>query len=83
VLRIVGAAAGSKSETLHECCAGHWFAGLRNFDADDDDRADRTCAQCGGEIDGTEGLVSVGGRAVWLHPVCERFWLRAHEAGER
>ena len=27
---------------------------------------DRTCAQCNGEIDGTERLVSVSGRAVWL-----------------
>ena len=43
---------------------------------------DRTCAQCKGEIDGTERLVSSSGKAVWLHPVCERFWLRAVE-GER
>jgi putative DNA primase/helicase len=43
---------------------------------------DRTCAQCKGEIDGTERLVSVSGQAVWLHAVCERFWLRTLE-GER
>ena len=29
VLRIVGPEAGSKSETLHEKCAGRWFAELR------------------------------------------------------
>ena len=29
---------------------------------------DRTCVQCHGEIDGTERLVAVSGRAVWLHP---------------
>ena len=39
--------------------------------------ADRTCAQCRGEIDGTERLVSVSGQAVWLHAVCEQFWVRA------
>jgi hypothetical protein len=38
---------------------------------------DRTCAQCQGEPDGTERLVSVSGRAVWLHDVCERIWVRA------
>jgi len=42
--------------------------------------ADRTCAQCGAEIDGTERLVSVSGQKVWLHDVCERFWRRAHGA---
>ena len=44
---------------------------------------DQTCVQCRGEIDGTEQLVSISGRAVWLHAVCERIWLRALEAGER
>jgi hypothetical protein len=52
-------------------------------DQPDDIPTDRTCAQCRGEIDGTERLVSVNGEAVWLHAVCERFWLRAPEAGER
>ena len=46
-------------------------------DQPDDIPADRTCAQCEGEIDGTERLVSVSGRAVWLHDVCERIWVRA------
>ena len=41
----------------------------------DDIPTDQTCAQCKDEIDGTERLVSVSGRAVWLHPVCEPFWL--------
>jgi hypothetical protein len=45
---------------------------------------DRTCAQCGGKIDGTERQVSISGRSVWLHDLCERFWLRAlDKAGER
>jgi Protein of unknown function (DUF3631) len=48
----------------------------------DDVPTNRTCAQCKGEIDGTERLVSVSGRTVWLHVVCERFWLRELE-GER
>ena len=38
----------------------------------DDIPTDRTCAQCKGEIDGTERLVAVSGRAVWLHDLCER-----------
>jgi putative DNA primase/helicase len=38
---------------------------------------DRTCAQCHGDIDGSERLVSVSGQAVWLHLECERFWVRA------
>ncbi|WP_187437042.1 DUF3631 domain-containing protein [Bradyrhizobium rifense] len=42
----------------------------------DDIPTDRTCVQCRGEIDGTERLVAVSGRAVWLHAVCERFWLK-------
>jgi len=48
-------------------------------DQPDDIPTDRTCAQCGGKIDGTERLVSVRGQAVWLHDVCERFWLRTLE----
>jgi hypothetical protein len=48
----------------------------------EDISTDRTCVQCKGEIDGTERLVAVSGRAVWLHAVCERFWLGALE-GER
>jgi hypothetical protein len=44
VLRIVGPEPGSKTETLHEKWAAQWFAALRNFDIDDDDRADRMSA---------------------------------------
>ena len=52
-------------------------------DQTDDIPTDQTCAQCHGEIDGTERLVSVSGQApVWLHDVCERFWLRALEERE-
>src|SRR4029079_2000709 len=44
---------------------------------------DRTCMQCRGPIDGTERLVAVSGRSVWLHPECEKFWFRAlDQAGE-
>ena len=49
----------------------------------EDAPTDQTCVQCRGEIDGTERLVSVSGRTVWLHHECERFWLRAVQAGER
>ena len=39
---------------------------------------DRTCAQCRGEIDGTERSVEVSGLPpVWLHLECERYWVRA------
>ena len=48
-------------------------------DQPDDIPTDQTCAQCSGEIDGTERLVSVSGRPVWLHDVCERFWRRGLE----
>jgi hypothetical protein len=44
---IVGPELGSKTETLHEKCAAQWFAALRNFDTDDDDRADRMSAMQG------------------------------------
>jgi 5S rRNA maturation endonuclease (ribonuclease M5) len=52
-------------------------------DQPDEIPTDRTCAQCKGEIDGTERLVSVSGQAVWLHAVCKRFWLRTLEGRER
>ena len=42
VLRIVGPEAGSKSETLHEKCAGQWFAELRGFGNDLSDDNDDT-----------------------------------------
>jgi hypothetical protein len=45
----------------------------------DDTPTDRTCVQCNGAIDGTERLVAVSGRAVWLHPECQRFWLAARD----
>ena len=39
----------------------------------------RTCLQCNGAPDGKERLVEIEGRpAVWLHPVCERFYLTKH-----
>jgi 5S rRNA maturation endonuclease (ribonuclease M5) len=50
-------------------------------DAPADIPTDRTCVQCHGEIDGTEQLVAVSGKAVWLHPECERFWLAALDEG--
>jgi hypothetical protein len=48
-----------------------------------DSGEDRTCAQCRGEINGKEQLVSVSGRSVWLHPECERFWLAALDEGHK
>ena len=68
-----------KGDTGEEQATG---ADCRPEGITDDIPTDRTCAQCRGEIDGTERLVSVSGRAVWLHDVCQRFWLRAHGAGE-
>jgi hypothetical protein len=44
---------------------------------------DRTCIQCRGRLDGTEQLVAIGGQAVWLHPQCARFYLRAFEQREQ
>jgi putative DNA primase/helicase len=35
---------------------------------------ERICAQCRGRPDGKERLVTIEGRAVWLHPECERFY---------
>lgn len=52
-------------------------------DAPDDIPTDRTCAQCQGEIDGSERLVSVSGQAVWLHDVCERLWILGLDERER
>jgi hypothetical protein len=38
---------------------------------------DRTCDQCHGRVEGKERLVPVGGgRTVWLHPECVRFYLK-------
>jgi hypothetical protein len=42
---------------------------------------DHTCVQCRGNVDGTEQPVAVSGRTIWLHRECERFWLRAVQAG--
>ena len=58
------------------------FSGTGKTDAPDIP-TDRTCVQCHGAIDGTERLVAVSGRAVWLHAPCERFWLRGLEERER
>ena len=53
----------------------------RTADQPDDTPTDRTCVQCNGAIDGKERLVAVSGKAVWLHPECERFWLAALDEG--
>ena len=53
----------------------------RAADQPDDTPTDRTCVQCNGAIDGKERLVAVSGKAVWLHPECERFWLAALDEG--
>jgi hypothetical protein len=36
---------------------------------------DRTCAQCHGAVDGREQICAVGGKTVWLHAECQRFYL--------
>ena len=41
VLKIAGSEAGAKSETLHENCAGSWFAALRNHESQPDDNDDQ------------------------------------------
>ena len=40
-----------------------------------DGKADRTCVQCRGVVDGKERQVATGHKTVWLHPECERFYL--------
>ena len=50
--------------------------------ADPEPCEDRTCTQCRGRLDGTEQLVAIGDQAVWLHPQCARFYLRALERRE-
>jgi hypothetical protein len=40
-----------------------------------DGKADRTCVQCRGAVDGKERQVATGHKTVWLHPECERFYL--------
>ena len=74
-----------RSINLHEACVAGWFARRQegNGTADGGDKGeDRTCcAQCRGEIDGKERLVSVSGSSVWLHPECQRFWLAAPDEG--
>ena len=40
---------------------------------------DRTCAQCGGQVDGNERRCWIDGRSVWLHPECDRFYLKAQD----
>jgi putative DNA primase/helicase len=36
----------------------------------------RVCAQCGGAPDGKEQLCTFGDASVWLHPECQRFYVR-------
>jgi len=36
--------------------------------------SERVCAQCCGSPDGQEAQYEVGGKAVWLHPQCVRFY---------
>ena len=40
------------------------------------EKADRTCVQCRGPVDGKERQVATGDKTVWLHPECERFYLQ-------
>jgi Protein of unknown function (DUF3631) len=40
------------------------------------------CVQCHGPPDGTEEQCSIGDGAVWLHPECQRFYVRALEEAE-
>jgi hypothetical protein len=37
---------------------------------------DRTCAQCRGPVDGKEQPYSIGEGLIWLHPECQRFYLK-------
>jgi 5S rRNA maturation endonuclease (ribonuclease M5) len=43
-------------------------------------RGEHVCAQCNGPEDGKEQPVEVGGKTVWLHPECERFYRKATTA---
>jgi hypothetical protein len=68
--------------TLKRGFSGEEKKDRTNTAVEDTTPADKTCVQCMGEIDGTEQLVAVSGRAaVWLHQECKRFWLRAVAAG--
>jgi hypothetical protein len=74
-----------RSINLHEACVAGWFTRRQegNGTADGGDKVEfRTCAQCHGEIDGKERLVSVSGGSAWLHPECQRFWLAALDEGQ-
>ncbi len=69
---------------LHRACKGGYRHVIASAGTEPDDIPDdRTCAQCHGEIDGTERLVSVSGHSAWLHLECERFWVRALKERER
>lgn len=69
---------------IHRACKQSYRLAVLNANDGEPDAIpeNRTCAQCNGAVDGSERLVSVSGRAVWLHAVCERFWIRAVEAGD-
>ena len=41
MLKIAGSEAGAKSETLHEKCAGSWFAAMRSLESPPDDNDDQ------------------------------------------
>lgn len=40
---------------------------------------EKVCAQCGAEPDGTEQQCAVGDVTVWLHPDCQRPFLKNHQ----
>jgi 5S rRNA maturation endonuclease (ribonuclease M5) len=52
-------------------------SGVADRDPPVGEEGDRTCAQCRGLVDGHERQVSIGGKTLWLHPECVRFYLEA------
>jgi hypothetical protein len=49
----------------------------KGVEAAEEGQEDRACVQCHGSVDGKERHVALGGHAaVWLHPECERFYLK-------
>jgi Protein of unknown function (DUF3631) len=68
-----------KTPICHDVTDGNSDAATARHDgaAGAPDPKHRTCAQCHGPVDGHERQVSIGGETCWLHPECERFYLKA------
>jgi putative DNA primase/helicase len=59
---------GHNSFENQQCC------GVADRDPFQGEEEDRTCVQCRGPVDGQERNTTIDGRAIWLHPQCDRFY---------